>query len=86
MSEEKKDLKKSESREEMQETRKLTEEELKKVVGGNHGAAPAPQASSHQYVAGSGCVFSLNCQAASKAECPFGGLKAGEEQDCPKFD
>ena len=86
MSEEKKELQKNGSCEERQEARKLTEEELKKVVGGNHGTAPTPQASSHQYVAGSGCVFSRNCQAASKAECPFGGLIAGEEQGCPKFD
>ena len=78
--------KKNEVTEEVKEARQLTEEELEKVVGGNSGTAPTPQASSHQYVAGSGCVFSLNCQAASKAECPFGGLKAGEEQGCPKFD
>ena len=71
---------------EKQEARKLTEEELEKVVGGNPGSNYVPEATAHQWSTASGCVFSRNCQAASKAECPFGGLKAGEEQDCPKFD
>lgn len=72
--------------EEVKEVRKLSEEELEKVVGGNSGSNYVPEATAHQWSTASGCVFSRNCQAASKAECPFGGLKAGEEQDCPKFD
>lgn len=86
MSEEKKDLKKSGSFEEMQEARKLTEEALEKVVGGNSGTDDTTQASTHRWSAGSGCVFACSCQAASKAECPFTGLKTWEEQNCPKFD
>lgn len=82
MSEEKKALKKSGSCEEMQETRKLTEEELKKVVGGNPWSDAGPQSSVHGYVAGFGCVFSRNCQAAGKAECPFGSEYA---ENCSRF-
>ena len=78
--------KKNEVTEEVKEARQLSEEELEKVVGGNPGSNYVPEATAHQWSTASGCVFSRNCQAASKAECPFGGLKAGEEQDCPKFD
>ena len=78
--------KKNEVTEVVKEARELTEEELEKVAGGNPGSNYVPEATAHQWSTASGCVFSRNCQAASKAECPFGGLKAGEEQDCPKFD
>ena len=78
--------KKNEVTEEVKEARQLSEEELERVVGGNPGSNYVPEATAHQWSTASGCVFSRNCQAASKAECPFGGLKAGEEQDCPKFD
>ena len=82
MSEEKKALKKSGSCEEMQEARILSGEELKQVVGGNPWSDARPQSSVHRYVAGSGCVFSRNCQAASKAECPYGSEYA---ENCSKF-
>ena len=77
MSEEKKTV----ATEEVNEVRKLTVEELKHVVGGNPGPGDETQASAHTYVPGGGCIFSSRCQAASKAECPFG---LGFSENCPK--
>ena len=82
MSEEKKDLKKSGSCEEMQEARKLTEGELKQVVGGNSRDAGVKD-SGIRFVPGSGCVFADSCLAACKAECPYGPEFAA---NCPKPD
>ena len=82
MSEEKKGLKKSESREEMQETRILSGEELEQVIGGNPWSDAGVKNSGISFVPGSGCVFSRNCQAASKAECPYGSEYA---ENCSKF-
>ena len=82
MSEEKKDLKKSGSCEEMQEARKLTEGELKQVVGGSSRDAGVKD-SGIRFVPGSGCVFYSTCLANSKAECPYG---SGYAENCPKPD